>query len=59
MITWFTGGLLPYGATVAWALGGVTVSTVQEGYPELATAAGLGLVIVLITAVVARRHRRR
>src|SRR3712207_6254997 len=51
-ITWFTRGLLPYAATIAWALGGVIVSTVQEGYPLLAAAAALGLAIVLATAVV-------
>jgi hypothetical protein len=58
-ITWFTGGLLPYVATIAWALGGVMVSTMQEGYPVLTTAAAVGLVLVLVTAVVARRHHRR
>jgi hypothetical protein len=57
-ITWFTRGLLPYVATIAWALGGVIVSTVQEGYPVLATTAGLGLAIVLATAVLARRQAR-
>jgi len=45
-------------AAVAWALGGVIVSTVQEGYPVLATTAGLGLAIVLATAVLARRQAR-
>ena len=35
-ITWWTRGLLPYVATIAWALGGVIVGTVQEGYPVLA-----------------------
>jgi hypothetical protein len=45
-------------ATIAWALGGVIVSTVQEGYPVLATTAGLGLAIVLATAVLARRQTR-
>jgi hypothetical protein len=62
VIAWFTRGLLPYVATVAWALGGVVVSTVQEGSLVLATAAGVGLAIVLGTAVLARRraepHRR-
>jgi hypothetical protein len=58
-ITWFTDGLLPYVATIAWALGGVMVSTIQEGYPVLTTAAAVGLVLVLVTAVVARRHHRR
>jgi hypothetical protein len=57
-ITWFTRGLLPYVAAVAWALGGVIVSTVQEGYPVLATTAGLGLAIVFATAVLARRQTR-
>ena len=57
-ITWFTRGLLPYVATIAWALGGVIVSTVQEGYPVLAATAGLGLAIVLVTAVLARRQAR-
>ena len=56
-ITWFTRGLLPYVATIAWALGGVVLGTVQEGYPVLATAAGTGLAIVLATAVLARRRR--
>ena len=56
-ITWYSRGLLPYVVTIAWALGGVIVSTVQEGYPLLATAAGLGLAIVLATAVLARRRR--
>jgi hypothetical protein len=49
-------------ATVAWALGGVVVSTLQEGYPALTAAAGLGLALVLVVAVAARRHvhaRRR
>jgi len=58
-ITWFTRGLLSYVGTVAWALTGVIVSTVQEGYPVLTTAAGLGLAIVLTTAVLARRHGRQ
>jgi hypothetical protein len=57
-ITWWIRGLLPYVAAVAWALGGVIVSTVQEGYPVLATTAGLGLAIVLATAVLARRQAR-
>lgn len=57
-ITWYSRGLLPYVATVAWALGGVIVSTVQEGYPLLATAAGVGLVIVLAIAVLARQRVR-
>jgi hypothetical protein len=57
-ITWFTRGLLPYVATIAWALGGVIVSTVQERYPVLAATAGLGLAIVLVTAVLARRQAR-
>jgi len=57
-ITWWTRGLLPYVVAVAWALGGVIVSTVQEGYPVLATTAGLGLAIVLATAVFARRQAR-
>ena len=36
------------------------VSTVQEGYPALTAAAGVGLAIVLIVAVAARRrHGRR
>jgi hypothetical protein len=58
-ITWFTRGLLPYVATIAWALGGVAVSTVQEGYPVLATLAGLGSGIVLATAVLVRRRAAR
>ena len=57
-ITWYTRGLLPYVATVAWALGGVIVSTIQEGYPVLATAAGLGLAVVLLTAMLARRRAK-
>jgi hypothetical protein len=57
-ITWFTRGLLSYVVTIAWALGGVIVSTAQEGYPLLAAAAGLGLAIVLATAVLARRTSR-
>lgn len=55
-ITWWTRGLLPYVGTIAWALGGVMISTVQEGYPVLATAAGIGLGLVLITTVLARRR---
>ena len=55
-ITWYARGLLPYVATVAWALGGVVVSTVQEGYPGLAGAAGVGLAVVLATALAARRR---
>jgi hypothetical protein len=35
------------------------VSTIQEGYPVLATAAGVGLVIVLGTAALARRRVMR
>jgi hypothetical protein len=58
-ITWYTRGLLPYVATVAWALGGVIVSTVEEGYEVLTAAAGLGLAIVLTTTVIARRHAKR
>jgi hypothetical protein len=56
---WFTGGLLPYVATVAWVLCGVIVSTVQEGYPVLSVAAGVGLATVLVTAVLAPRHAGR
>lgn len=56
VVTWFTSGLLPYVATIAWALGGVIISTVQEGYPVLATAAAVGLGIVLASAVLARRR---
>jgi hypothetical protein len=37
----------------------VIVSTVQEGYPALTAAAGLGLAIVLTTTVLARRHGRQ
>jgi hypothetical protein len=59
VITWLSHGLLSYVGTVAWALTGVMVSTVQEGYPALAVAAGLGLAIVLSTAVRARRHGRQ
>jgi len=55
-ITWYTRGLLPYVATIAWALGGVMVSTIQEGYPVLAATAGVGLTAVLVTAVPARRR---
>ena len=55
-ITWFARGLLPYVATITWALGGVIVSTVQGGYPVLAATAGLGLAIVLATAVLVRRQ---
>ena len=58
-ITWFTRGLLSYVSAVAWALSGVIVSTVQEGYPALTPAAGLGLAIVLTTAVLARRRGRQ
>ncbi len=53
----FTGALLPYVVTIAWALSGVIISTVQEGYPVLTTAAGLGLLIVLINAVLALQRR--
>ena len=52
----FTHGLLPYVATIAWALGGVIVGTLQQGYPVLATAAGLGLTTVLVTGVLVRRR---
>ena len=58
-ITWYTQGLLPYVVTVAWALTGVIVSTIQEGYPILTAVAGLGLAIVLGTAALARRHASR
>ena len=37
---------------------GWIVSTVQGGYPVLAATAGLGLAIVLATAVLARRQAR-
>ena len=57
VITWWTRGLLPYVATVAWALGGVMVSTVQEGYPALTATAAAGLAIVLVLTVLARRRR--
>jgi hypothetical protein len=57
-ITWFSRGLLTYVATIAWALGGVVVSTVQEGYPLLATTAAVGLAVVVAVAVV-RRVRLR
>lgn len=56
VITWWTRGLLPYVATIAWALGGVMVSTVQEGWPVLTAAAAIGLGIVLVVAVLARRR---
>jgi hypothetical protein len=46
-------------SAVAWALTGVIVSTVQEGYPALTAAAGLGLAIVLTTTVLARRRGRQ
>ena len=55
-ITLLARGLLPYVATVTWALGGVVVGTLQEGYPVLATTAGLGLAVVMATAVLARRR---
>ena len=58
VISWFTRGLLPYVATVTWALAGVITSTVQEGYPVLAGTAGVGLALVLTTAVLARRQGR-
>ena len=50
------GGLLPYVVTVAWALGEVIVSTVQQGYPVLTATAGLGLVIVLAAGLLAWRR---
>jgi hypothetical protein len=59
VITWFSGGLLPYVATVTWALGGVIASTVSEGYPGLALAAGIGLAAVLGSALLVRRRRYR
>jgi hypothetical protein len=57
-ITWFTGGLLPYVATVTWALSGVIASTVSEGYPGLAIAAGVGLAAVIASALLVRRRGR-
>ena len=54
-ITWYTRGLLPYVAAVGWALLGVIVTTAEEGHPQLALAAGLGLSAVLATTVLARR----
>ena len=58
VITWFIGGLLPYVAAVTWALGGVILSTLQEGYPVLATTAGIGLAMVLASAALGRRRER-
>ncbi len=58
LITWWTRGLLPYVATVAWALGGVVISTAQEGYPALVATAAAGLGIVVVVAVLARRRDR-
>ena len=58
-IIWYTQGLLSYVVTVAWALTGVIVSTVQEGYLLLTAAAGLGLAIVLATAALVRRRASR
>jgi hypothetical protein len=57
-ITWFTRGRRLYVATIAWALAGVIVSTVEGGYAVLAATAGLGLAIVLATAVLARRQAK-
>ena len=56
VIIWWIRGLLPYVATVAWALGGVMISTRQEGFPALTATAAVGLAIVLVTAVLARRR---
>jgi len=58
IITWYTRALLPYVAAVAWALAGVIISTIQEGYPALAITAAVGLALVLTTAVLARRRLR-
>lgn len=54
IVTW-TRGLLPYAAAVAWALGGVVLSTLTEGAPVLAAMAAVGLALVLAALVRARR----
>lgn len=59
VVTWWTRGLLPYVGSIAWALGGVIIGTVQEGYPALTAAAAVGPAIVLVVAVLARRRDRR
>lgn len=59
VITWWTRGLLSYVGTITWALGGVIIGTVQEGYPALTAAAAIGLALVLVTALLSRGLARR
>lgn len=55
-----TGGLLPYAAAVVWALVGAVLGASGAGEPVLATAAALGLlVVVATTAVLVARRRTR
>jgi hypothetical protein len=57
IVAW-TGGLLPYAATVVWAFVGITVGASGAGEPVLAGAALVGLVVVAgLTAVLRLRGR--
>lgn len=51
-----TGGLLPYAAAVAWALGGAVLGAAGAGQPVLAAAAALGLLVVAGATVRSRRR---
>ncbi len=53
-----TRGLLPYAGAVAWALVAAVLGAAGAGEPVLATAAGLGLLVVVATAAVLRLRRR-
>lgn len=51
-----TGGLLSYAAAVSWGLIGAIAGTVDADQPALTLAASIGLVIVVLTTMVARRR---
>ena len=54
-----TRGLLPYAAAVVWALVGAVLGASGAGEPLLAGAAGLGILVVALATVLARRRRSR
>jgi hypothetical protein len=49
---------LPYVGAVGWALVGVVVNAAMAGMPGLVVAAVLGLSVVVVATVAARRSTR-
>jgi hypothetical protein len=58
-IVLWTGGLLPYAATVCWAFVGITIGAAGAGEPVLAAAAVVGLAVVAGATAVLRLRRDR